>query len=80
MQTLKNMIEASLSKQEEMGGQRGTKNEDSCLQYINKTKSLLTFLIDEMDEEVFSCLQLGAVHKLRHFKIDLYGSSNNDST
>ena len=23
---------------------------------------------------------LGAVHKLRHFKIDLYGSSNNDST
>ena len=21
-----------------------------------------------------------AVHKLRHFKIDLYGSSNNDST
>ena len=22
----------------------------------------------------------GAVHKLRHFKIDLYGSSNNDST
>ena len=25
-------------------------------------------------------LCLGAVHKLRHFKIDLYGSSNNDST
>ena len=25
-------------------------------------------------------LGLGAVHKLRHFKIDLYGSSNNDST
>ena len=23
---------------------------------------------------------LGAVHKLRHFKIDLYGSLNNDST
>ena len=57
MQTLKNMIEASLSKQEEIRGQRGPKNEDSCLQYINKTKNLLTFLIDEMDEEVFSCLQ-----------------------
>ena len=29
---------------------------------------------------MFALLLLGAVHKLRHFKIDLYGSSNNDST
>ena len=31
-------------------------------------------------EKVGQMQQFGAVHKFRHFKTDLYGSSNNDST
>ena len=33
-----------------------------------------------MCSSVYVYVRLGAVHKLGHFKIDLYGSSNNDST
>ena len=55
--TLRNLIAASFTKQEDIQSQKITKNEDLCLQYINKTKNLLTFLVNEMDEEVISCLQ-----------------------
>ena len=44
---------------------------------------ILAHRIKALESALKFCLLmsgLGAVHKLRHFKIDLYGSSNNDST
>ena len=58
----------------------------NCHQVLGSQKSKLTplelvFQIPGAINILYSKLgPLGAVHKLRHFKIDLYGSSNNDST
>ena len=55
--------------------------------YCRKIGGFLAEIMSEEDEFLLdnfliggTSYWLGAVHKLRHFKIDLYGSSNNDST
>ena len=47
----------------------------SRMQYDCKLASLISVQSTRQSVQLF----LGAVHKLRHFKIDLYGYSNNDS-
>ena len=42
----------------------------------NFIQTLLSWSLSSFVESFVSAL--GAVHKLRHFKIDLYGASNND--